>query len=545
MRIIILAGLMMVIHGTLLAADTASVPWEEFKQLYKESIERRIAGQAPRPAQERKAQTHTIDEAIYQLTLGKQSAQGQVLISGRVIAGDPAPIRLFCKELIIQGSYAISGGSLISSTSDSQKVLFLPDGTHKEFQISLSFMVSPREDNRSKIVSFAIPAAIRNSLQLSVPPQYRLLEAPGIADAKGDYHFSLEDSLSIRYLEQGDLTTVSPVEIDVLSRIQPQGRRMIVTTHFVPANPASQPVVLQLQREAQYLSSSLKPSWISKGPDNRFEIRLPAGERSAFSIQFAVDESSTGSTMLQLPTIKDNTGKEGDFVVEEPDDGQIRLSGKGLILRNPVARLGKGLLPFAGKQTTTMHIVAGEAIKLELKRFQPVSAPPIVLDSQYFFTSFEENGSCMSVLVMDIPPEAGPRITLKAVAEAQVWSLKVNGQNRKVYANQDQSWIIPLDEGALSHVELALLCKSAKLGLHGRLETTLPETGLAARNLNVGIALPERVQLISLEGPVSPSSGGSWKMPADFIGKPYLFSRSFHKGEELKMAVTYKEPVKP
>jgi len=33
-------------------------------------------------------------------------------------------------------------------------------------------------------------------------------------------------------------------------------------------------------------------------------------------------------------------------------------------------------------------------------------------------------------------------------------------------------------------------------------------------------------------------------MPADFVGKPHLFSRSFHKGEGMKLAISYKEPVK-
>ncbi|MBE7558582.1 hypothetical protein HS125_06430 [bacterium] len=105
--------------------------------------------------------------------------------------------------------------------------------------------------------------------------------------------------------------------------------------------------------------------------------------------------------------------------------------------------------------------------------------------------------------------------------------------------------MIPLDADELSHVELALLAQGDRLGLHGRLETILPETGLAARRLCVGIALPERVQLLSLEGPVSPAPGATWKLPPDFIGKPYLFSRAFHKGEGMKLAVSYKEPVKP
>jgi hypothetical protein len=51
------------------------------------------------------------------------------------------------------------------------------------------------------------------------------------------------------------------------------------------------------------------------------------------------------------------------------------------------------------------------------------------------------------------------------------------------------------------------------------------------------------VELLSLDGTVSPARGESWKRPAEFIGKPYYFSRSFYKGEGMSLALAYKEPV--
>ena len=542
MRKILLLCLIVIFPALVRAADTISVPWEEIKTLYRESIERKIEDSTPQPAI---PQTHTIEEAVYELQVGEQHTEGTVVISGKVISGGPEPIGLFDKEIIISAVNQMSGGSLITSTTDCKKILFLPDGTGKEFQISLSFMVGRQEDNRSKMVSFAIPAALRNSLRLSLPPESSLIETPGLADSQGIFHFSMGESLVVRYADREDLKATALIEIDTFNRIQPQGRRVVVTTHFVPVQPVSQALTLQVQPGAQFISSSLKPSWINKTDDSNYEIRLPSGEPEAFSIGFGLDESESGSFTMQLPTIKENRGKEGDFVVEEPDDGQVSVSGSGLVMQNPVSRLGKRLATFAGKSNTTLFIPSGEMIRLDVKRFQTVSAPAIVLESQYLFTSFEENGISLSVLVMEVPPQIGPRISIRPVAGAQIWSLKVNGNDRKVYTDSGNNWIIPLEEGQMSQVELALLCKSEKLGLHGRLETTLPETGLAARSLCIGIALPERVQLMSLEGPVSPAPGAQWRLPADFIGKPYLFSRSFHKGEEIKLAVSYKEPVKP
>ncbi len=540
MRTLLLFATIVFVVPTSVAADAVSVPWEEFKTLLVQSIERRIEASRPEPPQR-----HTIDEADYQLTIGPQGARGRARIAGRVLTGGPAPIGLFGREIIVSDAGHVSGGALITSPSDIRRILFLPDGTSQAFQIDVSFMLVPREDQRSKIVSLAIPSALRNSLQVSLAPGAQLLEAPGLADGSGVYHFSLEESLTLRYLEKGEVAVALPMEIDAFSRIQPQGKRLIVTSHFAPAHPASQPLMLQLGGGAQFVAASLGPSRISKHDFDRYEIRLPDDDASIFWIQFAVEESAGGGFALQLPAIQENRGREGNFVVEEPDDGRITVSGAGLATGIPIGRLGSNLLPFAGKVTAFMRIASGETIQLGVTRFAAVSAPAIVLASQYFFTSFEENGSILSVLVMDVPPDAGPRLSVKPVAGAQVWSLDVNGQDRKVYSDEAGAWIVPLDEGVLSHVELAMLRQGEKLGLHGRLETALPETGLAARSLCVGIALPERVQLLSLEGPVSPAAGAQWQLPPDFIGKPYLFSRSFHKGEGMTLAVSYKEPVKP
>lgn len=37
--------------------------------------------------------------------------------------------------------------------------------------------------------------------------------------------------------------------------------------------------------------------------------------------------------------------------------------------------------------------------------------------------------------------------------------------------------------------------------------------------------------------------GEEWKTPRGFVGKPHYFSRSFHNGEEMRVAVSYKEPI--
>ena len=198
-----------------------------------------------------------------------------------------------------------------------------------------------------------------------------------------------------------------------------------------------------------------------------------------------------------------------------------------------------------------MKIGPQEKISLSVRRFKTVSTAPVVLDSISFFTSFDDNGSVLAVLVMDIPPEAGPRLSMQAIPRAEIWSLKVNGQKTNVYADRDDAsgnagterWIIPLARGEVSHVELAFIRQDQKPGLQGKFETELPAAGLPSTGVRIGIALPERLQLLSLDGPVSPAPENQWKKPGEFIGKPYYFTRAFYAGDGLKMMLSYKEPA--
>jgi len=532
------------ISESLPADDQVSVPWAEFKELYRESIEREIMKTRAGLLEGKEPLVYSIEEAVYKLRLSEERADGEVLISGAVISGETASIPLFGGDLVITGVKQVTGGILLSATEEAGGIAFLPAGSTNQFQLVLSFLARPREDGISKFVSFKIPSALKNSLNIDLPQHAGLLEDPGIVDDAGVYHFAATNLLNVRFVDRRRVSSAAIIDIDMLSRIRLQGNRAIITTAFVPVRPFPGSFLLRIRDEARYVSSSLKPSWIEKRENDSYEIRIPSGEENTFSIQFAVEESEeAGKFMLLLPEIEDNQGREGDFVLEEPDDGRISLAGKDLVSDMPAAKLDSRLIQAAGKDRFYSHISPGEILELTIKRFKPVDTAPVVLDSQYFFASFEEKGSVLSVLILELPPEIGPRLRLKSVPDTEIWALTVNGRKRRVYANDDGDWIIPLEDGETSRVQLALLRKGEKLGLQGRLEAVLPETGLFCRTVCVGIALPERVQLLSLEGPLNAAAGESWQTPAEFIGKPYFFSRSFYQGQGMKLAVSYKEPV--
>ena len=548
MKKVLLLLLIVFINGSVCVAESVSVPWEEFKTLYKESITRQIQQDLKK---EKAPMRYSIASAVYKIRLDQQKARGEVIITGRVISGEPDLIPIFGSDLVIEDLTMVSGGSLLCAREHDHKVFFLPDG-NKDFQISLPFSAAVKEDKSSRFVSIAVPQALQNSLSLTLAPEISLVEAPGIRNSDATYHFSSRTMLTIRFTDKAAVSAAPVVEIDTLSVIRLHGSQAIITTTFAPVQPVASGFSLQIPANTTYVSSTLKSSWINNENEHRYRINLPPGTTDRFSIQISLDEfQAAGSFEFSLPAITGNTGSQGNFITEQPDGGQITLGGHKPLPRMPVSRLHSKLQAAAGRHRFFMKIAPQEKIALSVRRFKSVSTAPVVLDSISFFTSFDDNGSVLSVLIMDIPPEAGPRLSLQAIPQAQIWSLKVNGQKSNVYAERDDSstsagaerWIIPLARGEVSHVELAFIRQDQKPGLQGKFETELPAAGLPSTGVRIGIALPERLQLLSLDGPVSPAPENQWKKPGEFIGKPYYFTRAFYAGDGLKMMLSYKEPA--
>ncbi len=264
---------------------------------------------------------------------------------------------------------------------------------------------------------------------------------------------------------------------------------------------------------------------------------LPDGGTNAFEVLLSFFVPVQEDDRSRLLTFSIPTALQNALTVKLTDDLQL--------IEMPGIADAAGVYHFAAARNLGVRFAAKSVAStnaLDVGGLAVVEASPVVLDVQDFFTSFDENGSVLSVLVMEVPAAAGPHLRINAIPDVEIWSLTVNARPRKVYMAGD-TWIIPIAEDGMSRVQLALLRKSGKLGLQGSLEASLPATGLPSRTLRVGIALPPRVQLLSLEGPVSPATQTDIEPPDDFVGKPYFFTRSFYKGEGMKLSVVYKETV--
>jgi len=545
----ILLFLCLIAPSTLFGADSVSVPWEEFKRVYEESVIRKALEKA---GKEKQPLVYSIAKAAYHLTIYKTHALGRLNLSGEIISGKPGMILLFDNKLVIKDLINVTGGALLWGQHKVDNIIFMPDGS-KKFSLSLTFFASIEEDRKSRFVRINIPTALKNSLGLKLSSGLRLVDTPGILDTDGNYLFSARRSLLVRFSDESGLIAAPVVQVDTLSRIQLQGPKIIITTHFIPVQPLLTELKIKLPANATYISSSLNNSSISKLKNDTLQLKISPEKMKAFSITIGLNPSQTVEDVsFSLPAILNNNGHQGSFILDQPNEGQLSLVGKFSVSRIPVSRLNSKLQAAAGNKRYFMRIAPNAKINLSIRRFKALQTPPVVLDEVSFYTSFDDNGSILSVLIMDVPSAAGAHLRISQVTNTEIWYLKINGVNRKVYADRSAAniditrnvWVIPLAGQETSHVELAFISRGDKLKLHGRLETVLPETKLPARSVRIGIALPERLQILSLDGPIIPAPESVWETPEEFIGKPYYFSSSFYRGEEMKLAIYYKEPVK-
>ena len=527
--------LLLIGPATALAESNLTIPWDEFRLLYSERLRHEFDQELEDDTPEAVV---AITEATYQLSLSGADAMVKIGINGRVIQGRPDPIPLFERGLAITEVVAMQGGTLISSDTG---YLFFTE-TQGDFELALNAALAVEEDERSLLVSFAIPSAVRNRLEVELADTLEIIDAPGIRQPDGAYYFSPEPVMELRFAASSGLETTLEPSIDTFTRITLQGNKYVLVTTFAPNHRVPEEIEIRFTTPLSYLDSSLKRSFIKHIDREHVALVLPRDWMSPFELRFELD-ALAGQLELTLPSVTDNRGREGEFQIDQPVEARISVDGDTLERRISAARLSEQIQASAEVGNTYFSIPINTALALSLERFDEVKAPDVVLEAIHFYTSFAENGTAISVLRLDLPATSDNRLRLKSIPDAEVWSVTVNGGEQSLYTRQQGSWIVPLPEQESAVVELTFVQKGEKLGLEGELQMKVPEIGLAAQRVFVGIALAERVKLMALESDLTPSDGTYWPRVKSFVGTPYYFEYPFYRGETLKANIYYKEPL--
>ncbi len=512
-----------------------TVPWQEFKTLYTEQVKHALA---PKEEPEEQAAVYSIETARYELELHGDTVQGRVLLEGRVLEGDPAPVQTFGNDIAITAVDQAEGATLIGS-EDGYRLYFQ---TEDRFRLALRIAAPLMEEQRTRRVSFRIPAAVGGALHLQVPDGWRLLESPGLPQADGSYALPPGKNLCVRLTQVLESSQDTVPAVDTFSRIEPKGGKYLLSTWFAPAATSASRIVVNLPAGSRLVDTSLNASWLQESAPDTLVVALPQDRQQLFmtSLELPARDSPV---RIRLPYIDGNVGREGEFTLDQPEDGRVTLAGTGYRRNLPLRYLPEALRAQLVDTSSYTRAPEGGEVELALTRFDAVEAPEIVLDTVDLYTSFSDNGRALSTLRVLLPPEAGDKLTLAAIPNAEIWSLRVNGKARQLYSQSGKQWVIPLHGNKPSLVELAYLHKGAPLGLKGRLEVAIPATGLAAHRLHLAIGLAKRVELVAMEGDLVPAQTDKWPTPAGLTGTPYHFVHPFYRGEPMVATVYYREPM--
>lgn len=258
-----------------------------------------------------------------------------------------------------------------------------------------------------------------------------------------------------------------------------------------------------------------------------FQIKLsfsvPVEQASSNNMRVAFQGPESLITRLQFEEDARWTIKEAPGLLTQP--GVFHLTHRGEV-------------HFSYKPVST---------RKQSKSFNPqkqlaISTTP-VLQSVNAYVSFAESGGALHIIRIHAPPSEKELLIEKA-SGAQIWHVKTNDRPGKLYSANDKQWAVELDSEKPTQVEIAYLLDTAPLVLQGRLSFAIPAMNFPAQKVNVTVGLPPRLELLSLQGSCHPSDQVPVQLPPEFAGRPYAFTRSFHKGDILSLAIHYKEPVK-
>ncbi len=544
MRRLVLTTAVMLASQVVRADNSLTLPWDEFKTLYTEKIQQQF-DQSKKVIEP--VAIVSIDEAHYKVAVNGTEALVDVSIKGKQLQGKPEPISLFDHNVAISQIREVQGGAIIS---DDSGYLFYIDATDEShsFQVNLTLVITLIEDRALQELAFNIPTAVRNILDVELPPGVELINHPGIQQSLQRYYFPPANEMNLRFTDSNNRDQQF-VDVDTFTQIELDGDKYIFTFYSVSDQFSKQDIELNYEAPLRYLDSSLPVShakFLEGGSTDTSNLLIDTeqGESNTFEVRFEVDTKQS-LVNLKLPTIKNNIGLENGFQIIEPIAAQIGVSGKSLTQNISYSRLPVKLRQ---KNNITGTYNKAESFDLKLKRFETVESPQIVLDELFFYTSFADNGNEISVIRVELPENSGDRLLLNSIPGTEVWSLLVNGKKQDIFTQKtDQQvpvWVIPLAEQGSSVIELTYSQKHKKLGLEGKLPITIPETGLAAQKVIVSVGLTSRIELVAVEGELTPDEYAQCPIVQSFsAGKPYLFQYPFYRGNALQAAIFYKEPL--
>lgn len=513
------------------------IPWSEVKDLIRKEVLGEIE---PEKVLEKEEEKGVVSLQHVQTSLSLSEKSAKALISMKVkIEGNPGGSLLLWKEGMVLSRVIHQDGVDLEAREEG---LFLNSTTEKEGKLELEALIPIDVEQQKPSLSLFLPPALVRQLKISDLGPWKLEGKPGLS-IQGPNHFLLRPGpeVGINLHEKGGEVTAEEerIEFNLISRLMPREDHLLVETLLIPLRTHEGELVLKMPAGAQISKVQSSEKFLTlEGESWIIRAGVIGRKPLSFFWKLPLDATTSG---FEMPMLKDNLGQEGLFTVQpvqgaktllEPRKAWSEIRGEDLSadLQNHLPTQGKVYV----KRPKVPLIL--RVLPMKLASTTTWKVPVVDISVQ-----FSEEGGVMKVVEWKMDANGSSHIRVERLPGAELWEFRLNNKKEQVYLDENGDWLLPILPGGSSHLRLAFTEKESPFKIHGTIESRMPSLDLAARRIQLAVSLPERVDLVSFEGPMTPSV--SARRPKGSVGKVYSFHRDFFRGEAMDLQLSYKEPL--
>ena len=510
-------------------ADTVTVPWHQFKDLYREHLKKELSKQFIKA--KAKVIPTELSSSVCTIVFSKKTCQISYEIKGRRGNVD--------SEQLLRGRFAVSsptttGCARLLWIKHSLGITLLPEGT-PEFTTKFTISVPVLEKNGNYHASLEIPNSLTNKIHVELKDKLYLNKLPwSKIEGKNNIYTAPPGVITLSAIDENIANIKLPPDLDLFTSYRFRANRLQLQIKAL-VNPGSgRAFILQLPKGARSSRGTL-PRFVKLESSGKLNVTLPENiNRFSLNCEFELKSRQQIEKLIQ-PSIAENRGREGFFNIEQPPGAEIKVTSKGL--QSDIFNLSDN-----SKPVKCLSSPIANPLSFTIKQLTRVSQPEVIVDTIFFCSAIEENGSVISVLSFDYPGTG--KLKLKKIANGKLWRFAVNGKKSGIYEDGDY-WRVELPAGHDSNkVEMAFLLSGKKPGIQGIYRSTMPDCGLNARRVVYTAVLPKRLELRGFEGGVDPlpKDISPPRLPDNVSGNRYNFYRPYYTGGKIDAEFFYREP---
>ncbi len=513
-------------------SETVTVPWTQFKELYREHLKKELAKQIE-PVK-KKVVPIALTNCDCKVVFSKKLCLISYKIKG--LRGN------IDKEPLLKKNYAV----ISSKTDGGVRLQRFPEGigllltAEKKLEFLTEFTVSVpvKVVDGDYLVELEIPNSLTNVVTVEFRDDLRLGSFPADKiDGRKNIFSVAPGVFDLRAVDSNVKKVKWFPDLDIFTNYKFGVNRMQLQIKALVNPGSSRAFCLKLSAGIRCSRGAL-PRFIRVDSSGELNVNLPEKVNN-FTVTCETDlKPQVEQVTVKQPFVPGNRGREGFFALAQPLGAEVAVAAKGLqrdLFPADITAAGAGTL-------SCWSSPVSNPLTFTIKKLNKVSSPEVIVETIFFCSALEENGSIISSLSFEYPGSGA--LKLKKLTDGKLWRFTINGKKSGIYED-GKYWRVELPaEHKTNRVEMAFLLTGKKPGIQGIYSSTMPDCGLNARRVVYTAVLPKRLELRGFEGGIDPlpKDIAPPHLPRGISGNRYNFYRPYYTGGEIKAEFFYREP---